>query len=221
MAGGVSRPTSFSAKGLDLRCLSIPPPSVPHYARNPVRRRTHFVTRYRQSAMRSSRNQAFLVLLTSVVVSPAAGQTPALPQERPALQTQGLDPYDRVHLQISPRPTESPEANDDELFRRADDDTSVPSNVCGFLTRNRKFETAGAAPGRPCRCARRSIANTKQAALSLAWQIAHVPTRETSALVAEALPAQPRPSRRYVSTPPSRHARAPQREPCAGKSSIA
>lgn len=81
----------------------------------------------------TGKSHAFLVLITTII-SRAAAHQQALPEWRPALQTLGLDSDDRPHLQFSPRPTDSPRVDADELLRRQE--TSIATNICGFLTRN-------------------------------------------------------------------------------------
>lgn len=148
--------------------------------------------------MRANKNHALLALLTGVV-SRAAADNPALPQWMPPAPTRGLDPLDRVHLQVSPRPTRSPQVDRNELLRRAD--SSIGSNTCGFLTGDRKFDDdAGPVLGQfPRRW--RSVSpmlTGMQTALSRARKDRHAPTLGATVAAAEAATARPHPFRRYV-----------------------
>lgn len=169
--------------------------------------------------MRASNNQALLALLASIA-SRAVAENPILPQWRPSLPTQGLDPYDRVNLQISPRPTKSPQFNPKDLRRRADD-TSIGSNTCGFLTGDRKCSVGLVGLSLPVSAIRKvqrsSILIGPQTALSLAMRDTHAPTSGTTEVAAEAPTAQLRPSRLCVSTLRRRRARATLQELCAGR----
>lgn len=74
---------------------------------------------------------SFLVPL-SAIVGLAAASRPGIPQWKPAAQTAVFELHDRAHLQISPRPTDSPIVHAGDLRRRQSG--SIGSNTCGFLT---------------------------------------------------------------------------------------
>jgi hypothetical protein len=86
--------------------------------------------------------RALLVILATVASHASAGRRPGVSQWKPPTPTEALDPHDRAHLQISPRPTDLPLVRDaGELRRRDSASTSIGSNTCGFWTDDGKQPT--------------------------------------------------------------------------------
>lgn len=155
---------------------------------------------------------AFLFVLASLASHALAGRKPDASQWKPPTPTEALDPHDRAHLQISPRPTDSPLfRNAGELRRRDSSSTSIGSNTCGFWTDDGKHSTPPpiritipvtnkpVAQAPPCPATPRTPARTKANIEDAAWGQS----------------APPRPSRLYATEPRRNNARTLVLRHCA------